>query len=280
MGNEDLGNHFLAMGDFVTAAKCYTRMREYCTTQKHIQELQLKLLHLSLLQGAWTNAQSFRVKMFTSSSGSDEKALSQEAIMNACIGLSHLCLRQYRDAANSFLDVDPIYMTTQPQANINFRRQQLSPNDIAIYGGLCALAVMDSAELKSRILENQKFRQFLELEPHLRRAINMFCSGKFSSCLGVLDSYAADYKIDLYLRNTFDEIYMEVRAKSLVKWFSAFSVATLHQVQAAFPRLGNCSIEEELETMIKGGILDARIDLVDGVSSVTDMLILINAISY
>jgi COP9 signalosome complex subunit 1 len=51
-----------------------------------------------------------------------------------------------------------------------------------------------------------------------------------------------------------------------VKWFSAFSVATLDEVQNTFPPLEDLSIEKELETMIQAGILDARIDLVDSVS--------------
>jgi COP9 signalosome complex subunit 1 len=267
MGNEDLGNHYLAMGDYVMATKCYTRMREYCTTPKHLAELNLKLLYVAILQTSWTNAQSFRLKMFTVPSKDDEKISPHEAVLNACTGLSLLNLRQYRDAADSFLSIDPIYMTVQPLASINFQRQVLSPNDIAIYGGLCALATMDSNELKTRVLENQNFRQFLELEPHLRRAINMFCNSKFSNCLAVLDSYAADYKLDLYIGSYFNELYMAVRGKSLVKWFSAFSVATLEEVQSAFPPLEDISIENELEAMIKAGILDARIDLVDGVSS-------------
>ena len=93
----------------------------------------------------------------------------------------------------------------------------------------------------------------------------MFCSSKFSSCLSVLDSYAADYKLDLYLGNHFYELYMAVRGKSLVKWFSAFSVVTLEEVQNTFPPLDDLSIEKELESMIQAGILDARIDLVDSV---------------
>jgi COP9 signalosome complex subunit 1 len=204
--------------------------------------------------------------MFTASSKEDDKASPHEAVLNACTGLSLLNSSQYREAAESFLNIDPIYMTMQPLASINFQRQVLSSNDIAIYGGLCALATMDSGELKTRVLENQNFRQFLELEPHLRRAINMFCSSKFSSCLSVLDSYAADYKLDLYMGNHFNELYMAIRGKSLVKWFSAFSVATLDEVQNTFPPLEDLSIEKELETMIQAGILDARIDLVDSVS--------------
>jgi COP9 signalosome complex subunit 1 len=267
MGNEDLGNHYLELGDYAMATKCYTRMREYCQTPKHIAELNLKLLYVNILQQSWANAQSFRLKMFTGSSGKDDdKANPHEAVVCACTGLAYMNMGQYKDAAEAFVNVDPVYMNTEPLAGIRFQREVLSPNDIAIYGALCALATMDTNELRSRVLENQNFRQFLELEPHLRRAINMFCSSKFSSSLGVLDSYAPDYRLDIYLATHFQNLYILTRSKSLQKWFSAFSVVTLDEVENAFPALGNLSIEQELESMIEDKILEARIDLEDRVS--------------
>ncbi len=48
--------------------------------------------------------------------------------------------------------------------------------DIALYGGLCALASFDRAELKSRIISNITFREFLELAPEVRAvASNPLC---------------------------------------------------------------------------------------------------------
>src|ERR1700753_771586 len=102
MGNEDLGNHYLALGDYVMATKCYTRMREYCTTPKHLAELNLKLLYVAILQSSCTNAQSCGLKMFTVPSKED-KAPPHDAVLNACTGLSLLNSSQYREAAESFL---------------------------------------------------------------------------------------------------------------------------------------------------------------------------------
>lgn len=265
MGNEDLGNHYLSIGEYTTAAKCYTRMREYCTTPKHLAELNIKLLYVSILQQSWSNAQSYRLKMFSVPTKEDEKASPHEAVLNACTGLAMMNQGQYAEAADTLVSVSSVYATMDPLAGIPFQRAVLSPNDIAIYGGLCALATMDRAELKTKVLENQNFRQFLELESHLRRAINMFCSNKFSSCLAVLDTYAADYQLDLYLGPHFITLYRMIRWKSIVKWFSAFSVVTLDEIENSFPAMDDISIESELEGMITSGTLDARIDLVDRV---------------
>lgn len=44
----------------------------------------------------------------------------------------------------------------------------MSPADVAVYGGLCALASFDRPELKSRVLDNIGFREFLEAAPQAR----------------------------------------------------------------------------------------------------------------
>jgi COP9 signalosome complex subunit 1 len=266
MGNEDLGNHYFAIGECGKAGQYYTKMREFCTTPKHIAEMTLKLLYVTITQKSWTTANSYRLKMSGMGFREEERTNKYDPLLNACEGLIRLSSGSYREAAEAFLSVDPSYMTLEPQAGISFQRRVISPNDVAIYGGICALATMDSAELKSKVLENQPFRQYLELESHLRRAISMFCSSKFTGCLGVLDSYTADYKLDVYLQPHLERLYHMIRSKSLVQWFSAFSVVSLDEVTRAFPSLEGNVIVEELEDMIKSGTLDARIDLVDNVS--------------
>ena len=46
----------------------------------------------------------------------------------------------------------------------------IAPADVAIYGGICALATFDRTELRTRVLDNISFRSFLELCPELREA--------------------------------------------------------------------------------------------------------------
>lgn len=46
----------------------------------------------------------------------------------------------------------------------------ISPQDVALYGSLCALATFDRSELKSRIMDNIRFREFLEMVPEVGRA--------------------------------------------------------------------------------------------------------------
>jgi COP9 signalosome complex subunit 1 len=44
----------------------------------------------------------------------------------------------------------------------------IAPQDIAVYGGLCALATFDRSELASKVIDDVAFKQFLELAPDAR----------------------------------------------------------------------------------------------------------------
>ncbi|KAA8568383.1 hypothetical protein EYC84_007419 [Monilinia fructicola] len=132
---------------------------------------------------------------------------------------------------------------------------------LPIYGGICALATIDRNDIQKLVLENSDFRTYLELEPHIRRAIQAFVNSKYSTCLEILESYRADYMLDIHLQKHVDELYTRVRSKSIVQYFIPFSCVTFETLNKNFAPPGK-TIEKELAEMIKCGELDARIDLV------------------
>ena len=113
------------------------------------------------------------------------------------------------------------------------------------------------------MLANSEFRNFLELEPHIRRAINLFCNSKYSACLEVLEGYRNDYLLDVYLSKMLNTIYSRIRTKSIVQYFIPFSCVTLDEMTSKFPPAEGRTIDEDLEEMINQRVLNARIDLVD-----------------
>ena len=44
----------------------------------------------------------------------------------------------------------------------------IAQQDVATYGGLCALATLSRPELRSRVIDNIQFREFLEVVPEVR----------------------------------------------------------------------------------------------------------------
>ena len=265
MGNEDLGQHYYATGDLSNAFKAYFRMREHCTSAKHLADMMLRLVFVNIAQKSWLGAQSHLIKVEAQALKGEEKT-KLEPIISACQGLAYMCCNQYRDAAEAFLQTSPAFLSADPAAGIRFQKEVLTGNDIAVYGGLCALASMDRSELQELVLANNDFRNFLELEPHIRRAISLFCGSKYSACLEVLEAYRTDYLLDVYLAPCVREIYGRIRSKSIVQYFIPFSCVTLEEMAKKFQMTGEgMSIEEELIYMINTGLLDARIDLVERV---------------
>lgn len=43
----------------------------------------------------------------------------------------------------------------------------VAPEDIAVYGGLCALATFSREEMRLRVLDNASFKNFLDLVPQV-----------------------------------------------------------------------------------------------------------------
>lgn len=261
MGNEDLGHFYFDTGDYSSAQKAYMKMREHCTSNKHLADMTLRLVYVSIAQKSWLGVQTNVAKVEAAQLKGDDKA-KLEPIVSACSGLSHMAISNFREAANHFLKTSPAYLTAEPAANITWQKDVISPNDVAVYGGLCALASMDRSDLQDKVLANSEFRNFLELEPHIRRAINLFCNSKYSACLEVLEGYRNDYLLDVYLSKVLNTMYSKIRTKSIVQYFIPFSCVTLDEMASKFPTT-DYRIEDELERMINDGTLDARIDLVD-----------------
>lgn len=250
MGNEDLGKHFETIGLLNEAAEAYSRMRQDVSTTKHIIDCSMHLVSVSLQRRDWTTSINNLGKIVgVLNSDEDKMSFTYTKIVSgiALMGLSH-----YQDAAKSFLQAD----FGVPAAQYN---HVASPNDIAIYGGLLALATMDRKELQSRVLDNQSFRAFLENEPHIRKAISLFVNGRYSNCLSMLESVRTDYMLDIYIQKHIPAIYAQIRSKCIVQYFVPFSYVTLESLDAAFSRSGE-SIEDELVAMIRDGTLKARLD--------------------
>ena len=64
----------------------------------------------------------------------------------------------------------------------------LSAQDVAVYGGLCALASFDRYELRNYIINNVSFRDYMEVNPEVKQhnltfqVLNSFCL-RISPCI-------------------------------------------------------------------------------------------------
>ena len=235
MGYEDMGKHYFATGLLGDASKSFNKEREFCQLPSHIAKMISWLINVFVEQGSWISVET-NVSKLRQLPQKPAEAEKNESKLSAAAGLAQFASSNYVAAAQSFLDCNPRIISIRledPNSEETFHNI-MSPNDIATYGALCALATMDRAELQTRVLDNAKFRNFLELEPHLRRAISAFIACKFSLCLDILESYRTDYILDIYLSRHFDEIYKLVREKSIIQYLAPYSCIKFASVAQAF----------------------------------------------
>ncbi|MCO5556893.1 hypothetical protein L7F22_010447 [Adiantum nelumboides] len=88
------------------------------------------------------------------------------AKLRVAAGLAFLENQKYKHAARKFVE-------TSSDLGVSYT-EVIAPQDVATYGGLCALASFDRAELKSKVIDNINFKNFLELVPEVRELIHDF----------------------------------------------------------------------------------------------------------
>jgi COP9 signalosome complex subunit 1 len=230
-------------------------MRGDATTAAHIVEVNKHMVNINMQRRDWPTALA-NVGKINSALPEDEQKRYQPYV-RIVSGVALLQMERYHEAAKCFLDVGDLQIAAT-------HNDIISANDVATYGGLLALASMDRSEIQTSVLENANFRTYLELEPHVRKAVSMFVNGRYSACLAILESYRTDYLLDVNLYRHVKSIYTQIRSKCIVQYFIPFSCVTLDSMSAAFAKPDE-SLEEELVTMIKSGSLKARINTIDKV---------------
>lgn len=96
-------------------------------------------------------------------------------------------------AAQSLLEGRASASTDRLQRQVNRSESHASvdmsdfcvvPQDIAVYGGLCALATLTRAELRTKVVENPAFKQILDLSPSIRDIILDFFASRYARYVG------------------------------------------------------------------------------------------------
>jgi len=130
------------------------------------------------------------------------------------------------------------------------------------------MAFFDRDELKSRFLENSEFKNYLELEPHIREAAQAFVSAHYSVTLGILERHRSDFLVDIFLSPHVELLYKEIRQKALVLAFFPYSTIELSTLSSLFmtplPELS-----AQIVQLIEEGKIKARLDSQKNVSGLT-----------
>lgn len=267
MGLEDLGKFHLEAGNIKEARAAFTRMRSESTEHRQIEEVERLHVEVLVEEKNWLGILGGPRFASPISTGSAGDPLIPR-------GLASLRQRNYSEAARNFTMAEG---PTERRDNAGPANSSggggtakwpyshlLSVSDVAVYGGLTALATMDRGDLQSAVLDNSNFRLYLEHEPHVRRAIQFFVNARYAECLGVLHSHRVEYLLDLHLHHHVEELLYMIRTECIVRYFQPFSCVSIEALEKAFGVPGQ-SIEGDLLRMIHRGDLLARINKIDKV---------------
>lgn len=253
-GHDDLGDHYLDCGDLSNALKCYSRARDYCTSGKHVVNMCMNVIKVSIYLQNWSHVLSYVSKAESTPDFNELQSKDTNQViltkLKCAAGLAELATKKYKSAAKHFL-----------QANLDHCDfpELLSPNNVAMYGGLCALATFDRHELQKNVIFSSSFKLFLELEPQLRDIILKFYESKYASCLKLLDEIKDNLLLDMYIAPHINNLYTQIRNRALIQYFSPYLSADMRKMATAFNRTVN-ALEDEIMQLILDGQIQARID--------------------
>lgn len=248
MGYNDFGDFYYSHGLLGDAFKSYVRTRDYCTTSKHIIQMCLNVILVSIELGQFVHVSNYVTKAEQTPDLTDSIVTAK---LRCAAGLAFLESKKYKHAARKFLE-------TGPELGNNYS-EVIAPQDVATYGGLCALACFERAELKSKVIDNINFRNFLELVPEVRELINNFYSSQYASCLEYLENLKANLMLDIHLHDHVETLYSQVRHKAIIQYTTPFISVDLNTMANAFKTSVN-GLEKELEALITENQIQARID--------------------
>jgi len=254
-GHDDLGDHFLDSGDLGNALKCYSRARDYCTSGRHVVSMCANVIKVSVYLQNWSHVMSYVNKALATPDLAEpnQKNPDQPGMitkLKCAGGLADLMIRKYKSAAKQFLEANLDHCDCP---------DLMSPHNVAIYGGLTALATFSRAELFKQVISSAQFKLFLELEPQLREVIQCFYDSRYGQCLKLLDELKDNFMLDVYLAPHVHTLFSKIRNRGLVQYFSPYISADLHKMAESF-NTNVPNLENELMKLILSGHIQARID--------------------
>ncbi|XP_031476790.1 COP9 signalosome complex subunit 1 [Nymphaea colorata] len=248
MGFNDFGDFYYAHGHLGEAFKSYVRTRDYCTSSKHIIHMCLNVILVSIEMGQFMHVSNYVGKAEQTPEVQDPIIVAK---LRCALGLAHLEAKHYKLAARKFLD-------TNPELGNNYT-EVIAPQDVATYGGLCALACFDRTELKNKVIDNINFRNFLELVPEIRELIHDFYASRYASCLEYLENLKPNLLLDIHLHDHVETLYDQIRHKAIIQYTHPFISVDLHTMASAF-KTTVAGLQKELEALITDNQIQARID--------------------
>ncbi|ORX58618.1 PCI-domain-containing protein [Piromyces finnis] len=248
--NKMQGDLCYKCGNIKDAQKYYNKNKDFSNTSQHLIETYVDLIKTYFDQLDEMNVKTYITKI-ESKTSETKKNTDLKNIMKCYTGLCNVRQKNYKSAARIFTEIDIELNDINPEI--------IAPNDIAIYGGLCALVAFTRSELKNKVIENTKFKTFLELEPQILDLIKAFYNSKYITMLEILDSIKSSLLLDIHLKAHVEDLYKIINEKAFVQYFSPFQTVDMNKMAKSF-NMSVTELQEKLVKLIASNSIKARID--------------------
>mmetsp|Transcript_96327 Transcript_96327/g.171175 ORF Transcript_96327/g.171175 Transcript_96327/m.171175 type:complete len:420 (+) Transcript_96327:35-1294(+) len=238
----------IEQGDYAAAEKYLTKSREHCTDQQTVFTTCMTIIKLRALQRQYQDIQAFATKVQHAPFMDDSK----QSKIWAAYGLHNMTSGNYKPAATFFAQV-------KHQDLGSAFSDILAPQDVALYGVLCALGSLDRGEVQSKLLDSTTFCECLDMTPQIRDLAVDFCSCRYAACLATLESMKEALSLDVHLHGQVAHLCEQIRSKGITQYFAPFLSVSLLNMAEVF-NTDVESMQREVAKLIGNRKLDAKID--------------------
>lgn len=134
----------------------------------------------------------------------------------------------------------------------------ISPEDIALYGTLSALASLGRNQIQ-RLLDSQGV---LELVPQLRDALQFYCRADYPGCLRILQQIYPSLQLDMLLSEHLEGLSETILHKCCIEYLRPYRKVNLIQMARIFSLDAQLLVSMLAKLIGNGRIPNARIDCV------------------
>jgi len=240
------------LGDYQNALKYASKSREYCSEPPAVIATCMTIIKLNALLQEYTDMLSFASKAHHTAVKDEAERARMLTAVQAAYGLAYMTQGKYKDAAQAFAQVKHQDLGTTFS-------DIMSPQDVAVYGVLCALASLERKQVQATMLDSVTFRECLNMVPQIRDLAVDFCNCKYGVCLSSLEKLKEAFLLDVHLHGQVENLCQQIRSKGMVQYFAPFLSVSLHSMAEAFNTSVD-GIQAEVAGLIGARQLDAKID--------------------
>ncbi|KAJ3435846.1 cop9 signalosome complex subunit [Anaeramoeba flamelloides] len=247
-GNMQLGHFYFDKGDLKSALKYYSRAKEATNDPIETANCCLDAIKTAMEGKSYSHISAY---LNTAQKKSEELELETNGILKTINGLLQLTSREFKTAAHQFINAPGKKVFEYPEI--------FTSMDVGIYGGFLSLATFNRRELKRNILDNEYFKNYLELVPEMRDIIYNYYESKYADFVEGLEKIKPQLLLDQYLSSHVERLYTRIREKAIIQYFSPYLTLDMKKMAKDFGTTLEL-IEIEVSNLIAEDKLAGKID--------------------